>query len=125
MAVSQPGDELAQAEIAGRDDIEAALAVERKTGDRPAADARQRAKPRPGPLVVGLAVPTRPLRTTAPSGSAAKVAPVKVPFELQRAMSLPSYVPGPMSVLERALHHFVNGHLDRIVPEGATRTAAE
>jgi len=44
---------------------------------------------------------------------------------MQRAMALPVYQPGPMSVLERALHHFVNGHLDRICPEEPTSTAAE
>lgn len=44
---------------------------------------------------------------------------------MQRAMSLPAYVPGPMSVLEKALHHFLNGHLDRILPEQSVTKAAE
>jgi phenylpropionate dioxygenase-like ring-hydroxylating dioxygenase large terminal subunit len=33
---------------------------------------------------------------------------------MQRAMSLPIYVPGHMSVMEKPIHHFLNGYLDRI-----------
>jgi len=33
---------------------------------------------------------------------------------MQRAMSLPVYVPGRMSVMEKPIHHFLNGYLDRM-----------
>ena len=33
---------------------------------------------------------------------------------MQRAMALPNYVPGRMSVMEKPIHHFLNGYLDRI-----------
>ena len=33
---------------------------------------------------------------------------------MQQAMASSAYRPGPMSVLEKPLHHFVNGHLDRM-----------
>jgi Rieske 2Fe-2S family protein len=33
---------------------------------------------------------------------------------MQRAMALPFYVPGRMSVMEKPIHHFLNGYLDRM-----------
>lgn len=33
---------------------------------------------------------------------------------MQKAMALPDYVPGRMSVMEKAIHHFLNGYLDRM-----------
>jgi phenylpropionate dioxygenase-like ring-hydroxylating dioxygenase large terminal subunit len=36
---------------------------------------------------------------------------------MQKAMALPSYQPGPMSVLEKMLHHYINRHIARIVPD--------
>lgn len=33
---------------------------------------------------------------------------------MQKAMSLPNYVPGRMSVMEKSIHHFLNGYVDRI-----------
>ena len=35
-------------------------------------------------------------------------------IETQRAMSSPAYRPGRMSVLEKPLHHYLNGYLDRL-----------
>jgi len=43
---------------------------------------------------------------------------------MQRAMSSPAYRPGRMSVLERPLHNFLNGYLDRILGP-SRREAAE
>jgi Rieske 2Fe-2S family protein len=43
---------------------------------------------------------------------------------MQRAMSSPAYRPGRMSVLERPLHNFLNGYLDRIL-RPAKQEAAE
>jgi phenylpropionate dioxygenase-like ring-hydroxylating dioxygenase large terminal subunit len=40
---------------------------------------------------------------------------------MQAAMSSPAYRPGRMSVLEKPLHHYLNGYLDRIMPAEATR----
>lgn len=39
---------------------------------------------------------------------------------MQRAMSSPAYKPGRMSTLERPIHNFLNGYLERVLPE-ATR----
>ena len=36
---------------------------------------------------------------------------------MQIAMASPAYRPGRMSVLEKPLHHYLNGYLDRILPE--------
>ncbi|WP_424139190.1 aromatic ring-hydroxylating oxygenase subunit alpha [Roseomonas chloroacetimidivorans] len=33
---------------------------------------------------------------------------------MQKAMSTRGYVPGRMSILEKPLHHYLNGHLDRV-----------
>ncbi|MPZ36286.1 MAG: Rieske 2Fe-2S domain-containing protein [Rhodospirillales bacterium] len=44
---------------------------------------------------------------------------------MQRAMALPVYEPGPMSVLEKALHHYVNSRIARIFPEDEAKKAAE
>jgi hypothetical protein len=33
---------------------------------------------------------------------------------LQKAMSSRAFVPGRMSSLEKPIHHFLNGHIDRI-----------
>jgi Rieske 2Fe-2S family protein len=33
---------------------------------------------------------------------------------MQRAMALPVYMPGRMSVMEKPIHHFLNGYLDRM-----------
>jgi Rieske 2Fe-2S family protein len=43
---------------------------------------------------------------------------------MQKAMGSPAYVPGRMSTLEKPLHNFLNGYLDRIVGP-ARREAAE
>ncbi len=37
---------------------------------------------------------------------------------MQRAMSSPTYRPGRMSTLEKPLHHYLNGYLQRLFPEG-------
>jgi len=49
----QPRDELDEVEVAGRDEVVTALAVEAEHLDRPAPDARDRAQPPPAVLVVG------------------------------------------------------------------------
>jgi Rieske 2Fe-2S family protein len=41
---------------------------------------------------------------------------------MQQAMSSPAYVPGRMSVLEKPLHNFLNGYIERIF---GARAAAE
>ena len=46
-------------------------------------------------------------------------------FFAGKAMALPSYRPGRMSILEKPLHHFVNGHLDRLFGREGRREAAE
>lgn len=43
---------------------------------------------------------------------------------MQRAMSSPAYEPGRMSTLEKPMHNFLNGYLDRLYGE-ETREAAE
>ncbi len=37
---------------------------------------------------------------------------------MQKAMSLPNYVPGRMSVMEKPIHHFLNGYIDRMFGSG-------
>ena len=41
---------------------------------------------------------------------------------MQVAMSSPAYRPGRMSPLEKPLHHYLNGYLDRVFPEIGTAT---
>ena len=36
---------------------------------------------------------------------------------MQLAMASPAYRPGRMSTLERPLHHYLNGYLDRVLGE--------
>lgn len=38
---------------------------------------------------------------------------------MQKAMALPNYAPGRMSVMEKAIHHFLNGYLERMYGEEA------
>ncbi len=38
---------------------------------------------------------------------------------MQKAMSSPAYRPGRMSTLEKGVHNFLNGYLDRVIV-GAT-----
>ena len=40
---------------------------------------------------------------------------------MQLAMASPAYRPGRMSTLEKPLHHYLNGYLDRVLGEGAAR----
>jgi phenylpropionate dioxygenase-like ring-hydroxylating dioxygenase large terminal subunit len=40
---------------------------------------------------------------------------------MQLAMSSPAYRPGRMSVLEKPLHHYLNGYLDRLLTESGRR----
>ncbi|WP_353194231.1 aromatic ring-hydroxylating oxygenase subunit alpha [Pusillimonas noertemannii] len=42
---------------------------------------------------------------------------------LQKAMSTRGFVPGPMSVLEKAIHHFLNGHIERVLEPKQEETA--
>lgn len=42
---------------------------------------------------------------------------------MQRAMSSPTYVAGRMSTLEKPLHHYLNGYLDRIFGDEGARGA--
>ena len=44
---------------------------------------------------------------------------------MQRAMASAAYRPGRMSVLEKPLHHYLNGYLDRVFPEVGTKTGQE
>jgi phenylpropionate dioxygenase-like ring-hydroxylating dioxygenase large terminal subunit len=44
---------------------------------------------------------------------------------MQVAMSSPRYQPGRMSILEKALHHYLNGYLDRMFGKSSAREAAE
>ncbi|MCC7272207.1 MAG: aromatic ring-hydroxylating dioxygenase subunit alpha [Alphaproteobacteria bacterium] len=44
---------------------------------------------------------------------------------MQQAMGSPTYKPGRMSVLEKPLHHFLNGHLDRLFGRNDRQEAAE
>lgn len=43
---------------------------------------------------------------------------------MQQAMSSPTYVAGRMSTLEKPLHHYLNGYLDRIFGRGAAAAEA-
>ncbi|MEX2631002.1 MAG: aromatic ring-hydroxylating dioxygenase subunit alpha [Tistlia sp.] len=43
---------------------------------------------------------------------------------MQRAMSSPTYVAGRMSALEKPLHHYLNGYLDRIFGDRGAGTGA-
>ncbi len=46
---------------------------------------------------------------------------------MQVAMSSPAYRPGRMSTLEKPLHHYLNGYLDRVLgggTDGGTVTRA-
>lgn len=43
---------------------------------------------------------------------------------MQVAMSSPAYRPGRMSVLEKPLHHYINGYLDRVFPSGRAAGAS-
>lgn len=44
---------------------------------------------------------------------------------MQLAMASPAYRPGRMSVLEKPLHHYINGYLDRMLGADTRREAAE
>jgi hypothetical protein len=43
---------------------------------------------------------------------------------MQVAMLSPAYRPGQMSLLEKPLHHYLNGYLDRVfaTPSGSATT---
>jgi Rieske 2Fe-2S family protein len=43
---------------------------------------------------------------------------------MQLAMASPAYRPGRMSTLEKPLHHYLNGYLDRVLGEGDRAPAA-
>jgi len=44
---------------------------------------------------------------------------------MQQAMRSPAYRPGRMSVLEKPIHHYINGYLDRMFGPETRREAAE
>ena len=99
VAGAQPPDELAQPEVAGGDLVEAALAVQREALDGPGADARQRAQPPPGPLVVGTRAGRRGrARPRARRGAASARGPARG----RRTRAAPARSPASAAALGRS-----------------------
>jgi Rieske 2Fe-2S family protein len=44
---------------------------------------------------------------------------------MQKTMPIGAYRPGRLSIYEKAVHHYINHHLDRIYPAGARQEAAQ
>lgn len=44
---------------------------------------------------------------------------------MQKTMPIQAFRPGPLSVFEKAVHHYINQHLDRLYPQGRLQEAAQ